>query len=241
MNEIIKIDINENQEQIVSARELHEKLGIGRDFTNWFKYQAEKLDLIEGLDFTPILAETSSSGGRPSVDYHIAIDIAKHLAMISGGEKAHEIRQYFIQVEKSYKQQNALSPIQILEHQLQIMKEHERKLSLIETKVDNIKDTIVSTPDHWRDDINRMINKIVKAVGNQDFSKIRTESYALLERRAGVNLNQRLANMRNRLYLEGASQTKVKNINNMDVIELDKKLREIYLSIVKEYYIKHCA
>lgn len=239
MNEIIKISVNENREQIVSARELHEKLGINKDFTDWFKYQCGKLELVEDLDFTPILGKTSV--GRPPVDYHITLDIAKHLSMVSGGEKAHEIRQYFIQVEKNYKQQRILSPMQILENQLQIMKEQERKISAIETTVENIKDTIIKESDHWREDVNRMINKIVKSVGANKFSEVRNESYSALEHRAGVNLKQRLSNMRNRLLEDGASQTKIKNLNNMDVIEQDKKLCEIYFAIVKEYFIKYCA
>lgn len=239
MNELIRIAVNENQEQVVSARELHERLGLGRDFTNWFKYQSEKLNLIENQDFSPIMAE--STGGRPSVDYHITLDIAKHISMVSGGEKAHEIRQYFIQVEKAYKQQRALSPLQILEHQLQIMKEHERKLTAIETTVDNIKEAFVTESDNWREDVNHIINKVVKAVGSNKFSEVRSESYKMLESKAGVNLKQRLANMRNRLLEEGASQTKIKNLNNMDVIEQDKKLREIYMTIVKSYYVKYCA
>jgi anti-repressor protein len=99
MNELIKIQTNENG-QAVSARDLHEALQCGQDFTSWFKYQAERIGLQEGFDFSPILVE--STGGRPSKDYIIPIDIAKHLAMISGGENAYKIREYFIQVEKAW-------------------------------------------------------------------------------------------------------------------------------------------
>jgi len=102
MSNLIKIQTNDNMEQVVSARELHEKLGMQKDFTDWFKYQAAKIGLIEGEDFTTILGETSERGGRPSVDYLIPIDIAKHICMMSGGENAHAIRQYFIQVEKAW-------------------------------------------------------------------------------------------------------------------------------------------
>jgi anti-repressor protein len=112
MNELIRVKVNEKQEQLVSAREMHEKLGIAKDFTNWFKQQAERLSLQEGLDFTPFWAE--STGGRPSSDYHITIDIAKHIAMISGGEKAHEIRNYFIKVERAWN-----SPEQVMNRALE--------------------------------------------------------------------------------------------------------------------------
>jgi len=87
-------------EQIVSARELHEKLGIEKHFSQWWAYQAERLGLIEGKDFLTTLLE--SQGGRPATDYLLPIDIAKHICMMSGGERAHAIRQYFIQVEKAW-------------------------------------------------------------------------------------------------------------------------------------------
>lgn len=115
MNELIKIEINENNEQAVSARELHEKLGIQKRFTDWFSYQAEKLGLREGFEFITILGETSPIGGRPATDYIVPLDIAKHICMISGGEKAHAIREYFIQVERAWN-----SPEQVMARALQI-------------------------------------------------------------------------------------------------------------------------
>ena len=99
MNELIKIQTNETG-QAVSARDLHEALGIQKHFTQWWENQTNMLQLTEGKDFLTLRLE--STGGRPSADYIIPIDIAKHLAMMSGGENAHKIREYFIQVEKSW-------------------------------------------------------------------------------------------------------------------------------------------
>ena len=100
MSELIAIQTNDNLEQVVSARELHEKLGIEKHFSQWWAYQAERLGLIEGKDFLTTLLE--SQGGRPATDYLLPIDIAKHICMVSGGERAHIIRQYFIEVEKAW-------------------------------------------------------------------------------------------------------------------------------------------
>ncbi len=101
MGELIKVSFDKEQnEQLVSAKELHEKLGIRKDFSAWFRYQVEKIEFIEGNDFTPILEE--STGGRPGTDYVLTLEAAKHLCMISGGPKSHEIRQYFIEVEKAW-------------------------------------------------------------------------------------------------------------------------------------------
>ena len=113
MNGLIKIDVNENYEQVTSARELHVKLGIQRHFSQWWEYQVEKLNLEPEQDFLTILLE--STGGRPSTDYVVSLDIAKHICMMSGGEMAWKIRDYFIQVEKAWN-----SPEQIMARALQI-------------------------------------------------------------------------------------------------------------------------
>lgn len=94
MQNLIKIQTTENLEQIVSARELHDKLGIEKHFTQWWEQQASRLNLEEGRDF--LTCKLESQGGRPATDYLIPIDIAKHICMMSGGSKAYEIRGYFI-------------------------------------------------------------------------------------------------------------------------------------------------
>ena len=87
MNELIKVVINENNEQIVSARDLHEFLEIGKDFSTWFKDRVEKYGFEEGEDFSPILGNLTESTGRPKKEYIIKMDTAKELAMIENNEK----------------------------------------------------------------------------------------------------------------------------------------------------------
>jgi anti-repressor protein len=144
MNELIKIEINENQEQIVSARELHEKLGINKRFSAWFSDQLSRLSMIEGFDYTPYL-EVHPQNHQNMQDYHITLDIAKHLSMISGGDKSHEIRQYFIQVEKAWN-----NPDQIMARALQVsnrvLLEYKQQLQLVQPKVD-FHDAVVGSND----------------------------------------------------------------------------------------------
>lgn len=122
MSNLITIHTNDNMEQVINCRELHEKLGLTQKFTDWFKYQSAKLNLKEGIDFITNLGE--STGGRPSVDYIVPIDIAKHICMMSGGENAHAIRQYFIQVEKAWN-----SPEMVMSRALKLA---EKKITSLE-------------------------------------------------------------------------------------------------------------
>lgn len=102
--ELIKIQqVNLNGEAInsVHARELHEKLEVGRDFSNWIKQRLEETQAVENKDFT-VFAKfgENSLGGRPSNEYLISLDTAKHIAMLEKSEIGRKIRQYFIDVEK---------------------------------------------------------------------------------------------------------------------------------------------
>lgn len=83
--------------QAVSGRELHVFLQIGRDYTNWFKQMVE-YGFTEGQDFTPITAK--STGGRPSVDHALTLDMGKQLGMIQRTDLGRQIREYFIAMEK---------------------------------------------------------------------------------------------------------------------------------------------
>jgi anti-repressor protein len=96
-NELIKITEHDG-EQVVSARELYEFLEVKRDFTNWCKQMFE-YGFEEQKDFTPIMAK--STGGRPSVDYALCLDMAKEISMLQRTDKGKQARQYFIQCEKA--------------------------------------------------------------------------------------------------------------------------------------------
>lgn len=99
MNEIIKVTVNENHEPIVSGRQLHEALGVKTAYKDWFPRMTE-YGFTEGEDFSSFLSK--STGGRPSQDHIIKLDMAKEIAMIQRTDKGKEVRQYFIQVEKDF-------------------------------------------------------------------------------------------------------------------------------------------
>lgn len=64
MSELIKIDYS-NDRPAVSARDLHEFLEVGSEYSHWFKRMCE-YGFIEGQDFSPFLTEST---GEP-VAFH---------------------------------------------------------------------------------------------------------------------------------------------------------------------------
>ena len=102
MKELIKIDINENQEPVVNGRELYEALGIKTPYTQWFDRMKE-YGFTENVDFISLSQNCEKpQGGRPELNHAIKLDMAKEIAMIQRNEKGKEVRQYFIQVEKDF-------------------------------------------------------------------------------------------------------------------------------------------
>lgn len=102
---IVPRQIGDETVQAVDARTLYQSLELASPFADWMKYQIESLNLIEGMDFV-IFSEKSEKRGRPTSEYFLTIDCAKHLAMTSRSEKGFTVRKYFIEVEKRFKLQS---------------------------------------------------------------------------------------------------------------------------------------
>lgn len=105
--ELIKITTSENGEQLVSGRELHEFLEVQTKYTDWFKRMVD-YGFTENVDFSVFLKnendETAFGGTRKITDHAMTLDMAKEISMIQRSEKGKQARQYFIQVEKEYKE-----------------------------------------------------------------------------------------------------------------------------------------
>ena len=98
MNELIKVDINENQEPVISGRELHEKLEKDTPFRIWFPRMCE-YGFSENIDYTPYIF-VHPKNNQETIDYILKLDMAKEICMIQRNEKGKQIRKYLIEVEK---------------------------------------------------------------------------------------------------------------------------------------------
>lgn len=118
-------------------------------------------------------------------------------------------------------------------------------LAGLEQKLQNTCEVIALDKTAWRKDSERLINKIAVATG-EGFGAIKLvydEIYKSIEARAGVSMNTRLTNKRNRMAGEGVCKSKRDKLTRVDIIAEDKKLIEIYVAIVKELAVKYgvCA
>ena len=120
MEELIKIRKSiSTGNPVVSARDLHAFLGIGKVFATWFKDRIDKWGFEENVDFAPIFHNkrgeviqlpkngkltTTETQRVYRIEYAITLDCAKELAMIQNNAKGKQARQYFINAEKELRE-----------------------------------------------------------------------------------------------------------------------------------------
>jgi anti-repressor protein len=102
MNEVLKVNY-ESDQPTVSARELHEKLNIGTQYTKWFK-RMTGYGFLENVDFQAISQKRLTAQGNETTytDHDISIDMAKQICMIQRSPEGKKIRQYFLDLEKAW-------------------------------------------------------------------------------------------------------------------------------------------
>lgn len=131
MNELINVTLNENNEPIISARQLHKTLEVKTRFSQWVEQNFKMFK--ENEDFSSVVTTTQQNqygGTKKLQDYAVTIRMAEHLAMMSKTNKGHEVREYFIQVEKDFN-----SPEKIMARALLMA---DKKIKLLESQNENL-------------------------------------------------------------------------------------------------------
>lgn len=79
MNELINVTV-ENDQQLVSARDLHKGLELSNRFSKWVNQNFKEFE--EGEDFTSVPGGTVVQSGNGAMrkvdDYALTLDMAKH-------------------------------------------------------------------------------------------------------------------------------------------------------------------
>lgn len=105
-NELIKVQTNQEGEQRVSARELYKALAVSSNtrFSRWFETNSTMF--VNGLDFTSVLTSTVVNNGatRQLEDFLMTVEMAKHIAMMSGTEKELKFETTSLQLKKNTRQ-----------------------------------------------------------------------------------------------------------------------------------------
>ena len=204
MNELIKTKQSDEGEILVTGRDLHDFLEITTPYSIWFKRMSE-YGFSEGLDFITKMLE--SSGGRPSINHHLKIDMAKEISMLQRNEKGKQARQYFIELEKKWN-----SPEMIVQRAMEIQN---KKVKLLESKIEE---------DKRYTDFGKVVEVSETSINVGAFSKLMYEKH-------GVNIgrNKLMAWLRENGFLIKSGREK--NFPKQKYIE--QEVLELKPTIVK--------
>ena len=111
MENLIKVSVNESNEQIVSGRELYEFLEVKTRYNDWIERKIKKYEFIENIDFITITQKrVTVQGNEINYNEHILkLSMAKELAMLENNDKGKQARLYFIKCEEEYKKQKQVT------------------------------------------------------------------------------------------------------------------------------------
>ena len=210
--ELIKIRTNENGEQLVSGRELHEFLEVKDNYTDWFKRMAT-YGFDENVDFIGLSEKSDKLGGRPRVDHAMTLDMAKEISMIQRTEKGKQARRYFIDVEKQYKETqkrlpNTREAIQQL--LLEGVEEVNQRVDIMEERLSNVEENAkLDTGDYnvISKRVKKRVYEVARAYGlNVKQSKLLSPLFkdinGGINRLAGVDARTQLRNKHYQLVME---------------------------------------
>lgn len=124
MQELIATHQNENGDLIVSARELHEFLGVKTKYKDWFPRMVE-YGFVENTDFIAMAQKRATAQGNETTyfDHHIKLPMAKEISMIQRTEKGKQARRYFLAVEAAWN-----SPEMIMSRALEIANQQQQQM-----------------------------------------------------------------------------------------------------------------
>lgn len=149
MKELINVQVKNNQ-QLVSARELHKSLDLKKKFSGWWEQNSRSFEY--GVDYTwepqSYHVQIGNGASRIEDDYFLTIDMAKELCMMSKTEKGKEVRKYFIQVEKNWN-----SPDMIMHRALTISENRVKLLEAKNNELANQREELQSKINHDADDV----------------------------------------------------------------------------------------
>ena len=136
MNNLINVTLNENQEPVVSGRQLHQALGVKTRYNDWFNRMID-YGFAENEDYLAITQKrvTAQNNETTFNDHVLKLDMAKEIAMIQRTDKGKEVRQYFIQVEKDFN-----SPEKIMARALKIA---DRKIIKLEATIEEQRPKVI--------------------------------------------------------------------------------------------------
>lgn len=191
MNELIKTIRRDDGTIAVSGRELHDFLEVDTPYTQWFDRMIE-YGFTENTDFKGLSQKSEKPiGGRPRIDHVMTLDMAKEVAMIQRTNKGKQARQYFISVEKRYKQLAALprTPEEKLALTMEVANRSAEKVMKLDNRVTDLEKNAPIAPGEYSY-ISRQVRNVVESYINTHHLRITQKQRGLLYKDVSRGMNE---------------------------------------------------
>lgn len=266
----IEIALGIDENGMTTASKLYSFLELSQsNYSKWCRANITDNEFAEeNIDFVRFVIKYESGVGvKEREDFKLTAHFAKKLSVKGNSAKAEEAREYFTRVEERAKQlvidRTKLSPqLQLMNLLVENMNKQELEqkrqaeaLQRLEDKTNKqtealqtVKDTFSKseTEEETVQWVNHCINKIAESpnfvyfFGNR-YAAAKNESYNRLSTKAGCRLDQKLRNSIARAEERGYTKAQINTINKLSVIMADKRLKQIYIGVIKEMMIAYCV
>ncbi|MGJ8729316.1 Rha family transcriptional regulator [Listeria aquatica] len=204
---------------------------------------------IDQRNFAQMFKESSEpdSYGRDRKVIYMNRDGFTFIAFGFTGAKADEFKLKYIEafneMEQYIKKQldtSNLSPeLQMFNQMFLAVANAEREAKEAKTEINDMKMIFSVNANEWRDKVKTILRKIANNFGGTEpFRSVINMSYERFESRAHCDLNRRLENRKIKMSAKGMSKASIQKLNKLDCIAEEKRLIEIYLTVVKEMAIQ---
>ena len=220
MYELIKVQTNENNEQVVSGRDLHEFLEVKTPYTQWVERKIEKYGFVENRDFVLVSQKCETNNPKNPyteiTDHLMKLSMAKEVAMTENNEKGKQARLYFIKCEEAWN-----SPEMILSRANQLsarmIENYTQKISTLEFTIQQQAPKVLFADAVATSDTSILIGDLAKLIKQNGvdtgqkrlFGYLRESGY-LMKQGSSTNMpTQKAMNL-------GLFEVKERTINNPD-------------------------
>lgn len=260
----IEIALGIDENNMTTARKLYDFLELSpSNYSKWCKTNIVDNEFAEeNVDYWAfVLNDERNFNPKPTTDYKLTAHFAKKLSQKGNGAKAELAREYFTRVEEKTKEtainRSQLSPqmqmlMGMVETQARQELEQKRQaeqLNRIEEKQTLLTETFRKSAD--REDFKTWCKKCIGRIAEspnfafgiskaQKYALAWNESYERLNEERPCRLKQRVKTAQGEALQNGATHSKVKEINQLTIIAADKDLKPVYEMVIKEMVSYYC-
>lgn len=218
MSELIKVQTNENNEQVVSGRDLHEFLEVGTQYSKWIERKIDKYGFIENIDFVTVSQKRLTAQGNETtyIAHLMKLSMAKEVAMTENNEKGKQARLYFIKCEEAW---NCPEMILSRANQLstRMIENYTQKISTLEFTIQQQAPKVLFTDAVATSDTSILIGDLAKLIKQNGVDTGQKRLFEYLRERGYLMKQGSSTNMPTQKAMNlGLFEVKERTINNPD-------------------------